>query len=68
MANLLQNVLTLQTEYQIPMRMDFTTRGLITYYKSFQRDCDSIERNRLLVQVIRDLEERDLAKTNLSVD
>ena len=40
MANLMQNMLTLQTEHKIPMRMDLNTSSLIKYYEN-AREFDS---------------------------
>lgn len=59
MANLLQNMLTLQQEHGIPMRMDLSTHTLINYYASMTNFEDSIEKERLLRQVVADLEQRE---------
>ena len=58
LANLLTNMLTLQTDHHIPMRMDISTKDLIEYYKSQVTDFDSIDKARLLQSVIADLQEK----------
>lgn len=59
MANLLENMRTLQVDYSIPMRMDIGTHNLIKYYNSFKNEFDAIEKFRLIEQVIADLEKRE---------
>ena len=69
MANLLQNMLTLQTEYRVPMRMDLSTHSLITYYQNLTGKFEnSLEKERLLAQVIHDLKEREQINCNITVD
>lgn len=51
MANLLQNMLTLQTNHRIPMRMDLSDKNLLTYYESQKR----FDSPALLDEVIKDL-------------
>ena len=56
MANLLKNMLTLQNEHYIPMRMDLSLTKKIEYYKSFKKfDSPSI-----LDEVIKDLEQKEI--------
>ena len=59
MANLLQNMLTLQNEHGIPMRMDLSTHTKINYYDSMKNIENSHEKEQLLNQVIADLEQRE---------
>lgn len=59
MANLLQNMLTLQNEHGIPMRMDLSTHTQINYYDSMKNFENSHEKDQLLNQVIADLEQRE---------
>ena len=56
MANLLGNMLTLQTTYHIPMRMDLSAKDLITYYKAWTLDFSESEGDKILSEVIKDLE------------
>lgn len=51
MANLLQNMLTLQVEYKIPMRMDLSTNSLLKYYENSK----TFESPKILDEVITDL-------------
>lgn len=51
MANLLQNMLTLQVEYKIPMRMDLSTNSLLKYYENSK----TLESPKILDEVITDL-------------
>ena len=56
MANLMQNMLTLQNEHHIPMMMSYNTSKQIEYYKSHKR-FDSPD---ILDEVIRDLEQKSV--------
>lgn len=58
MANLLSNMLTLQIEHHIPMQMDIVVPALISYYNSFKSIENSIEKERLIDQVLADLKQR----------
>ena len=55
MANLMQNMLTLQTEHKIPMRMDLKTPSLVKYYEN-AREFDSPA---ILDEVISDLKRKE---------
>lgn len=54
MANMLQNMLTLQTEYKIPMRMDLNTNSLLNYYENQK----TFESPKILDEVISDLRQK----------
>lgn len=56
MANKLSNMLKLQTDYQIPMRMDLTQPELLSYYQSFISITNEREKEVLLKEVIKDLQ------------
>lgn len=56
MANLLNNMLTLQVEHKIPMRMDLSTKEQLEYYEAQKGMLDSIDKSRLLQSVIIDLQ------------
>lgn len=58
MANLLNNMLTLQVEHQVPMLMDLSTKELLEYYQRQNINVDSVEKSKLLQAVITDLEEK----------
>jgi len=66
MANLLSNMLTLQTEHRIPMQMDIAVPALISYYNSFKSIENSIEKERLIDQVLADLRQK-LENTDLTI-
>ena len=59
MANLLQNMLTLQVEYRIPMRMDMSDIYKQQYYQGYVNTLESVEGERILSQVIQDLAEKE---------
>jgi len=59
MANLLQNMLTLQVEYRIPMRMDLSDAYKQQYYLGYKNTLESLEGERILSQVIQDLDEKE---------
>ena len=58
LAILLTNMLTLQTDHHIPMRMDISTSGLYDYYRSYENTIDDREGARILQCVISDLKEK----------
>lgn len=62
MANLLQNMLTLQTTHSIPMRMDISTTSLINYYESYKSDYNDAEKERLIHLVVTDLKAKEQAQ------
>ena len=69
MANLLQNMLTLQQEYAVPMRMDLSTPSLIRYYSNLLGQfSNSLEKEKLLSAVVKDLEKREEILCNLTAD
>lgn len=55
MANKLSNMLKLQTDYRIPMRMDLNQSELLSYYQSFVSPINEREKEVLLKEVINDL-------------
>lgn len=55
MANLMQNMLTLQTEYKIPMRMDLQTPSLVKYYENAK----VFDSPKILEEVITDLKRKE---------
>ena len=55
MANLMQNMLTLQTEYKIPMRMDLNTSNLLKYYENHKQ----FDSPKILDEVISDLSHKE---------
>ena len=55
MANLMQNMLTLQTEHKIPMRMDLNTSNLVKYYENNKR----MDSPKILDEVISDLKRKE---------
>lgn len=56
MANLMQNMLTLQTEYKIPMRMDLSTSKLLKYYENHK----TFDSPKILDEVILDLGRKEV--------
>lgn len=58
MANMLINMLKLQTDYRIPMRMDLSIKNLIEYYQELNDNYDTSERSLLIKNIIKDLEMR----------
>jgi len=56
MANRLANMLKLQTDYQIPMRMDLNNEQLRSYYESYKSIMNEREKEVLLKEVIQDLQ------------
>lgn len=58
MANMLINMLKLQTDYRIPMRMDLSIKNLIEYYRELNDIYDTSERSLLIKNIIKDLEIR----------
>ena len=58
MANTLSNMLKLQTNYHIPMRMDLSIRGLINYYNHHYEDFDPTEKSDLIKEIVNDLQQK----------
>ena len=56
MANRLENMLKLQTDYQIPIRMDLNNEQLCSYYESHRSVMNDREKEVLLKEVIKDLQ------------
>ena len=58
MANILSNMLKLQQDWLIPMKLDMSTKDLLEYYTSKKTDFDPLDKSLLLKAVIADLNKK----------